>query len=581
MGCHDFCPSYEVVIPSGDFAAEADGILAWGSSDQVEGHMLTDSALQPFVTNYFTRLPWLGAQIGWRSGRGAGIIRKSLLEPVKPVMVASMLSSGISRPSRTIAVVLVAALSSCGVARAQGTIGATSPDRPVEAALNAGAFRHLRALQDIASASGGNRAAGTPGYDRSAEYVAARLKEAGYTVRFEEFEFPFFEERTPAVLVMNRADGSQESGPAGAVRTLANSGSGDVTARLRPVNLQLGGAPPSTSASGCEPGDFKDFERGAVALVRRGTCQFQAKVENAVAAGAVGVIIMNEGTEGRKDAFSGQLTKPVAVPVVGVSYGFGSALGVEAQTDLAAVHLAVDAIAGKRPSRNVVAETSVGRDAPLIVVGAHLDSVPEGPGMNDNGSGSAAVLEAALQFAHEPAQARDRVRFAFWGAEERGLIGSRHHVNALSEEERRRIALYINLDMIGSINFSRFVQGPAATDDGPAALARREFVADFREHGLNIEERTGRRFGSDDSSFSEKDIPTLGLYTGAGGAKSETQAGLFGGTAGRPFDPCYHQACDTIENINRDVLEQNIRALVRALGAAAIATGGLDQRTAP
>jgi Zn-dependent M28 family amino/carboxypeptidase len=215
------------------------------------------------------------------------------------------------------------------------------------------------------------------------------------------------------------------------------------------------------------------------------------------------------------------------------------------------------------------------------MVGAHLDSVPEGPGINDNGSGTAAVLEAALQLAREPAQRSRRVRFAFWGAEERGLIGSRHHVDALSEEERRRIALYINLDMVGSPNFTRYVQGPAPNDDGPAAVARRELMAEFRERGLSIEERTGTRFGSDDSSFSQKDIPTVGLYTGASGAKSEKQASLFGGTAGRPFDPCYHQACDTIENIDRDVLEQNTQALVRALKAVAITAGASDQRKVP
>jgi Zn-dependent M28 family amino/carboxypeptidase len=203
--------------------------------------------------------------------------------------------------------------------------------------------------------------------------------------------------------------------------------------------------------------------------------------------------------------------------------------------------------------------------------------VPEGPGINDNGSGSAAVLETALRLAQEltqeqtqqSTQTRSRTRFAFWGAEERGLVGSHHHVDSLSEEERRHIALYINLDMVASPNFARFVQGSAATDTGPAAIARREFIAEFREHNLNIEERAGGRFGSDDSSFSQKDIPTVGLYTGAGGSKSETQAGLFGGTAGRPYDPCYHQACDTIENIDRDVLEQNTGALVRALKAAA------------
>ena len=458
--------------------------------------------------------------------------------------------------------------------------GALAADQPAPAA-NAGAFRHLRELQDIATANAGNRAAGTPGYDRSAEYVSEQLAKAGYQVRFEEFEFPFFQERSPAVLAVNMPDGSQRPVPATAVRTLANSGSGDVTARVRAVNLELGAEPPAASASGCEGGEFKDFERGAVALIRRGTCQFQTKVENAVAAGAVGVIIMNEGTDGRKDVVSGQLTKLVQVPVVGIPYGLGHNFGIHAQTHGITVHLAVDAVAGKRPSRNVVAETVGGRDGVWIMAGAHLDSVPEGPGINDNGSGTAAVLEAALQLAQEPAQRSRRLRFGFWGAEERGLIGSRHHVDALSDEERRRIALYINLDMVGSPNFTRYVQGPAATDDGPAAVARRELMAEFRERGLNIEERTGTRFGSDDSSFSQKDIPTVGLYTGASGSKSEKQASLFGGTAGRPFDPCYHQACDTTENIDRNVLEQNTQALVRALKAVAVPAGEAERRKAP
>jgi len=430
-----------------------------------------------------------------------------------------------------------------------------------------GAFRHLQALQEIASANGGNRAAGTPGYDRSAEYVQQRLKEAGYTVRFEEFEFPFFEERTPPVLAISRPDGSQEPVSADAIRTLVDSGSGDVTARLRAVNLQLGATPLAASTSGCQTDDFREFER-AVALVRRGTCQFHIKVEHAVAAGAVGVVIMNEGTESRMDAFAGRLSKPASIPVVGVSYAFGSALA--ARDGVATVHLAINAVSGMRPSRNVVAETSTAGDDPWIVVGAHLDSVPEGPGINDNGSGSAAVLEAALQLAYEQRTVRGHMRFAFWGAEERGLIGSRHHVNALSEEERRHIALYINLDMVGSPNFIRFVQGPAVADEGAAAIARRELIAAFRERNLNVEERNGRRFGSDDSSFSEKNIPTVGLYTGAGGSKSQAQVSLFGGTAGRPYDPCYHQACDTIDNIDRYVLEQNTDALVRTLNAVVI-----------
>jgi Zn-dependent M28 family amino/carboxypeptidase len=471
-----------------------------------------------------------------------------------------------------LAAVQLAFIAPSRLASADNIVGGAVVAGPADPTASGGAFRHLQALQEIASTNGGNRAAGTPGYDRSAEYVAERLKEAGYIVRFEEFEFPFFEEHMPPVLITHKPDGAQE--PAAAVRTLGNSGSGDVTTRLRAVNLRLGVEPPQASASGCEPADFEGFERGAVALIRRGTCQFQVKVDNAVAAGAVGIIIMNEGTDGRINGFSGQLSNPATVPVVGVPHELGRALAAQADGGIA-VRLAVDAVTGKRPTRNVLADPPFQDNGSMIVVGAHLDSVPEGPGINDNGSGSAAVLEAALQLAKEPAQTRGRVRFAFWGAEERGLIGSRHHVGSLSEEERRRITLYINLDMVGSPNYARFVQNSAASTDGLPAIARRELLADFRAYDLPVEERTGSRFGSDDAAFSQKGIPTVGLYTGAGAPKSETQATVFGGVTGRPYDPCYHQACDTTENINREVLEQNTRALVRALTAVTIAAGAL------
>lgn len=468
------------------------------------------------------------------------------------------------------AAVLAAALSASPMHRSAATgrfIGAADAASATGEAAS-GAFRHLQALQGIAAANGGNRAAGTPGYDRSADYVADELKAAGYAVRFEDFDFPFFEERTPAVLGVTASDGSREPAPAGPVRTLANSGSGDVTAALRAVRLGLGAGPPAPSTSGCEAMDFTGFERGAVALVRRGTCTFQTKVENAAAAGAAGIVIMNEGTEGRTEVFSGQLMKDAAIPVVGVSYELGRALDARAG---AVVHLAVDAVSGRRRTHNVLAEAAADDESPLIMVGAHLDSVPEGPGINDNGSGSAAVLEAALQLSP---QARHGVRFAFWGAEERGLIGSRHHVGALPEEARRHIAVYINLDMVGSPNFMRFVQTSSATSE-LAGIVRRELVADIHAHDLAVEERSGGRYGTDDSSFSEKGIPTVGLYTGAGAAKSEAQAGVFGGTAGRPYDPCYHRACDTVENINREVLEQNTRALVHALNAVTAAAAGM------
>jgi aminopeptidase Y len=478
------------------------------------------------------------------------------------------MTSKFHRASWRVAAALLASASCAPVVNADIVGGAALAPRQIEAAAGEGAFRHLQALQDIATANGGTRAAGTSGYDRSADYVARTLRDAGYSVRFEEFDFPFFEDRTPPVLAATNSDGTLDAASAGGVRTLRNSASGDVTAPVRAVNLGLGDGTPVASTSGCEAADFAAFERGTVALIRRGTCPFQIKVENAVAAGAVGAVIMNEGGEGKNDVFSGLLTKPVAIPVVGISYERGRSLASRAD---AAVHLAVDAVSGKRTTRNVLAET-VG-DGPWIIVGAHLDSVPEGPGINDNGSGSAAVLDAAVRLARQPTKAstRTRLRYAFWGAEERGLVGSRHHVGAMSEGERRNVALYINLDMVGSPNFVRIIQGSAATADGPAALARSELGTEFREHGLPFEERSGGRTRTDDASFSEKDIPTVGLYTGAGAPKSETQATAFGGAAGRAYDPCYHQACDTVDNINREVLEENTRALVRVINAVAMA----------
>jgi Zn-dependent M28 family amino/carboxypeptidase len=460
---------------------------------------------------------------------------------------------------------------------ARGEAAEALPPAPVAPSdAKAGAFRHLEAFQEIASANGGTRASGTPGYDRSADYVAEKLRAAGYVVRFEEFEFPYFEDRTPPILTITDAP----EPAAGRVRTLTNSGSADVTAPLHPVNLQLTDTP-AASASGCEAHDFDGFTRGAIALVRRGTCTFQVKAENAVAAGAVGVVIMNEGTAGRTDGFSGLLSKSVGVPVVGISYDRGRTLERLFAAGSVTARLAIDAIAGKRSSRNVLTEPDSRGNEPLIVVGAHLDSVPEGPGINDNGSGSAAVLEAALVLADTFQRTPANVQFAFWGAEERGLVGSRHHVGALSEEERRKIGVYVNLDMVGSPNFGRFIQRSPEADSELATSVRQKLLGEFKDHSVPVEERGGGRTGTDDAAFFQKGIPTVGLHTGSGAVKSQTQADLFGGAAGKPYDPCYHKACDTTANIDRGALEENARALVRVLEAAIPRTAGGAKASAP
>jgi aminopeptidase Y len=196
-----------------------------------------------------------------------------------------------------------------------------------------GAFDHVRVLQEVATANGGNRAAGTTGYDRSADYVAERLREVGYVVRFEEFTFPFFEERGPPIVSIASAEREFTPLAAAAIRTLANSGPGEVTARLQAVDLSLSdSAQPGPSTSGCEASDFERFERGATALLRRGTCPFQMKVENVTAAGAAGVIIMNEGrSRERANAFAGRLTRVASVPVVGIAFEPGRLLASSQQ----------------------------------------------------------------------------------------------------------------------------------------------------------------------------------------------------------------------------------------------------------
>jgi Zn-dependent M28 family amino/carboxypeptidase len=432
-----------------------------------------------------------------------------------------------------------------------------------------GAFAHIQALQEIATANGGNRAAGTNGYDRSADYVAERLREVGYVVRVEEFTFPFFEERSPPIVSTVSAESELTHFSSAAIRTLVNSGSGEVIARLQAVDLNASdGAPPGPSTSGCEASDFEGFERGAIALLRRGTCPFQVKVENATTAGAAGVLIMNEGnTQERTNTFAGTLTRVASVPVIGMAFEPGRLLASAiSKGDGIVVRVKVDAEAGSRTTRNVLADRE-GDHARTIVVGAHLDSVRDGPGMNDNASGSAAALEAARRLAEIPYGTGPRLRFAFWGAEEVGLVGSRHHVTSLSEEERRTIVLYINLDMVASPNFGRFVQAQE-TSDSMAAAVRRALVSYFRDRNLPVEERIRTRqrgFGSDDAPFAEKGIPTLGLYAGAAEAKQDVHTALFGGSAGQPFDACYHRACDTVDNVNPGLLEEMSAALFHAL----------------
>ncbi len=459
------------------------------------------------------------------------------------------------------------------VVPAANTAGGTDTSALRNAVTVDGVMAHEQAFQEIANQNDGTRASGTSGYDDSASYVANKLLGAGYQVTVQQFTYDQFRLLGPSVFArISPTPRTYVESVDGDYLAMQYSGSGDFTALL----ARAGGIvipSPGGSTSGCSSGDFAGFPAGSIALIQRGTCTFRIKATNAQAAGAVAVVIFNEGNNDPEDdrfgPINGTLDPPQDdIPVIGTSFAVGQELNQLVQQGPVTVRVKVDAGVVTTPSANVIADTPTGRADRVVVVGSHLDSVPEGPGINDNGSGSAADLEVALQLARLGIQPTNKVRFAFWGAEEDGLIGSAHYVANLSNKERHRIALNLNFDMVGSTNFVRFVydgDGSAFGTDGPSGSGTIEdtFTDYFDSIGLPTAptEFDGR---SDYDAFISNGIPAGGLFTGAEGIKTAEEAAIFGGTAGAPHDPCYHQACDTIDNLSSVVLDQMSDAIAHA-----------------
>jgi Zn-dependent M28 family amino/carboxypeptidase len=450
-----------------------------------------------------------------------------------------------------------------------------------EAVTVPGVRSHQEALQVIADANAGTRASGTPGYDESVSYVASQLQAAGYSVVVQPFNYPLFQEFSLPVLeqVAPVPMSYLAYDPTG-FATLNYSGSGDVTALVEPVDITIPpGSVANTSTSGCEPSDFIGFTPGNIALIQRGSCTFATKALNAEAAGAVGVMIFNEGQPGRTSAFLGTLGQPtVNVPVVGISYAIGEMI-YNASPDPVVFRMMVDAFSDYQISHNIIAETPGGRDSRIMMVGAHLDSVPEGPGINDNGSGAATLLEIAVQMAALGIEARNKVRFAWWGAEEDGLVGSSYYANNLSNKEIKNIAGYIEFEMLGSPNFVRFVfdgdgsDYPVAVPKGSRNIEQ-VFNDYFATQGLPVVPYP-LDFRHSYLAFLQLGIPVGGLFGGDEGIKTPEQAAIFGGTAGDAYDPCYHLACDTFDNVSLQGLDEMSDAAAHAILTFAMTTGSL------
>ena len=422
--------------------------------------------------------------------------------------------------------------------------------------------KHLEALQAIADANGGTRASGTTGYGASVDYIAGKLREKGFLVTVQDFQFPFFQELAPPKLerVSPTAKAYVETVD---FFTMTYSGSGDTTANVQPVDTTA--TPSETSTSGCEASDFAGFVAGRIALMQRGTCTFATKALNAQAAGASAVVIFNRGG-GTSGPINGTLGAPgVTIPVVGASFAVGQEL--YSTTSSVVAHVFTSTISEIRTTSNLIADTPGGRADKVVVVGAHLDSVTSGPGIVDNGSGAATLLEVALSLNSSVNMFKtggnglvNRIRFSWWGAEELNLLGSAFYVTHLTPAERNAITININFDMLASSNGVYFVQdGDGAHTGGPVQPGRSAelehvFTSYFAAQGLPWVPRPydGR---SDYQSFINAGIGAGGLTTGSDQVKTAAQVALFGGTAGLIMHPAYHTAADRLDTVNMKFLD--------------------------
>ncbi|GAB3914539.1 M28 family metallopeptidase [Kibdelosporangium lantanae] len=212
---------------------------------------------------------------------------------------------------------------------------------------------------------------------------------------------------------------------------------------------------------------------------------------------------------------------------------------------------------------NLIADLPGGDTDNVMMFGGHLDSVTRGPGINDNGSGSAGLLEIALTIARTGVHPTKHVRFGWWGAEELGLVGSTFYVNSLSTADKRLIKAYVNFDMTGSPNPGYFVYAASGQPTGSQAIEDL-LEAGFAAKGVPTElTSVGGR--SDHAAFARAGIATGGTFSGAEVLKTAAQARKWGGTANVAFDKCYHQACDTSANINVTSLDRHTDVMAYAI----------------
>jgi hypothetical protein len=434
---------------------------------------------------------------------------------------------------------------------------------------------HLTTLNGLATSAGNGSRSVAHAYNASAQYVMDTLKKAGdfCDIQTQFFDVPLYVELAPPTLAqttplnVNYVLGRDFSGT-----RYGGNGTYDIS------------APVVTAANyGCNPEDFQGDFANSIVVVFDGVCTQYQKALNVQQAGGLAILIVN----GKGNALANWRVRSVGwsssdplvqIPVLGITYSLGLTLREQNNTML---HITTSTEVTIVPTFNVLCLTKHGSSESILVMGSHLDSVPEGPGINDNGSGSSTVLEVALEVERSKMELKNKILFAWWGAEEIGLLGSRYFVNQIVAQSQpghtlppfsqtdylpslnyNNTLLNLNFDMLGSPNYVRQVynssqQTPRVND---ASFRIQKLFEEFfsaQQTNYTIVPMSG---GSDFFPFIENGIPAGALATGAGAIKTVTERDVYGGLANAPLDPCYHLYCDTTANIAQDVLQDMSKA---------------------
>ncbi|KAF8249186.1 Zn-dependent exopeptidase [Wilcoxina mikolae CBS 423.85] len=436
--------------------------------------------------------------------------------------------------------------------------------------LPANLLKHADALVSQAASSGGNRVFGSTGHNATVKYIKDLLDSTGY-YDIELQTFPF---------VVSDGTSSFSATISGAKKDYTNeyltyAPSGTVTSTLMVAKNV-----------GCNGPDYDPAKmKGAIVLIKRGTCDFGTKVALAGANGAAAAIIYNDAAG---DFGGGSLDQPSRpdigpyVPAIAISGTDGDALVAAVAKGKVTGTVVVKATNIARYSTNLIATTKGGDKNNVIMAGGHTDSVPEGPGLNDNGSGSMGLLEIALQLPKW--SVKNAVSFGFWTAQEYGMVGSDHFLATRTTKQLDAIALYLDFNMIASQNYGFFVQDGAQTQFKNSAvpagsdLIQKVFTDYFTSVNLKSAPTPFDDF-SDYATFMNAQIPVGGLFSGADGKKTATEVKMWGGQAGAPYDPNYDTAKDNKANLNINPWIQNVKAAAHAIATYAVDLGGIPRVT--